>query len=252
MVSERKTAILTGGAQGIGKCTAKRLIKEGFCVISADIDAEAGAEMLQEPWADGRLRFIRADVSAKEDVESLITDAVNEFGRIDVLVNNAGIGINKNISEMSLDEWTRVINVNLTSVFLTVKYASKYIAVKKGSVVNIASTRAYMSEADTEAYSASKGGMAALTHSLAVSLGPDIRVNSVSPGWIDTSKWKKKGAAMPEKHSARDHKQHPAGRIGEPEDVAGLVYYLISDEASFITGQNFITDGGMTIKMIYE
>jgi len=122
----------------------------------------------------------------------------------------------------------------------------------KGAIVNIASTRAIQSEPNTEAYSASKGGILALTHSLAMSLGPDIRVNCISPGWIDVSEWKKSQQAKKPHLTKMDHAQHPAGRVGKPEDIAALVAFLISDEAGFITGQNFVVDGGMTKKMIYE
>jgi NAD(P)-dependent dehydrogenase (short-subunit alcohol dehydrogenase family) len=131
------------------------------------------------------------------------------------------------------------------------KYAYPYLKKEKGVIINIASTRAFMSEPNTEAYSASKGGIYALTHALAISLGPDIRVNCISPGWIEVSEWKKKSLRKPAELTELDHKQHPAGRVGRPEDIASLVLYLISDEAGFITGANFIVDGGMTRKMIY-
>ena len=152
---------------------------------------------------------------------------------------------------MSLAEWNRVLAINLTGTFLCAKYSAPHLAKTKGSIVNIASTRALMSEPDTETYSASKGGVVALTHSLALSLGPDVRVNCISPGWIEVSGWKKRRARRAAKLSEMDHKQHPAGRVGRPEDIASLVAYLISPEAGFITGANFIVDGGMTRKMIY-
>ncbi|HSV26450.1 MAG TPA: SDR family oxidoreductase, partial [Sedimentisphaerales bacterium] len=132
--------------------------------------------------------------------------------------------------------------VNLTGPFLTSKHAAPHIARNKGGIVNIASTRALMSEANTEAYSASKAGLVGLTHALAVSLGPDVRVNCISPGWIDTAD---------SRLSDADHAQHPAGRAGRPEDIAEMTLYLCSAAAGFITGQNFVVDGGMTKKMIY-
>jgi NAD(P)-dependent dehydrogenase (short-subunit alcohol dehydrogenase family) len=144
-----------------------------------------------------------------------------------------------------------VIAVNLTGMFLLVKYTLPCFRNGKGAIVNIASTRASMSEADTEAYSASKGGVVALTHALALSLGPKIRVNCISPGWIETLSGKKKSRREFPKFSAADHGQHPAGRVGTTEDVAEMALFLLSDKAGFITGQNFVVDGGMTKKMIY-
>jgi NAD(P)-dependent dehydrogenase (short-subunit alcohol dehydrogenase family) len=133
-----------------------------------------------------------------------------------------------------------------------VKYCAPYLKKNKGSIVNIASTRALQSEANTEAYSASKGGIVALTHALSVSLGPEVRVNCVSPGWIETRDWKKQSKREEVRHTRTDELQHPAGRVGRPDDIASLVDYLCSGEAGFITGANFVVDGGMTRKMIYS
>jgi NAD(P)-dependent dehydrogenase (short-subunit alcohol dehydrogenase family) len=150
--------------------------------------------------------------------------------------------IRKPLEQLSLAEWQRVLGTNLTSGFLLARAAAKLLRQSKGSIVNIASTRAHMSERDTEAYSATKGGLLALTHALAISLGPDIRVNCVSPGWIDVS-----GEAL----RPEDHAQHPAGRVGTVRDVASLVAWLIGPDAGFVTGGEFVVDGGMTRKMIY-
>jgi len=241
---KNKNVIVTGGAQGIGKCVSKVFAQAGARVIMADIDEEAGKEAEKE--IENTL-FIKTDVSSEKDIKSLFLKAVTA----DVVVNNAGIGINKPVTELSLDEWNVVINTNLTSVFLCAKYGAPLLKKNKGSIINIASTRAFMSEPDTEAYSASKGGIIALTHSLAVSLGPDIRVNSISPGWIEVSEWKKKSAREKPDHTKEDREQHPAGRVGVPDDIAQLALYLASEKAGFMTGQNFIVDGGMTRKMIY-
>jgi NAD(P)-dependent dehydrogenase (short-subunit alcohol dehydrogenase family) len=152
--------------------------------------------------------------------------------------------LRKPLRQLTLAEWHRVIDVNLTAAFLLAKAAEKPLRKAKGAFVVIASTRAQMSEADTESYSASKGGLVALAHALSVSLAPDVRVNSVSPGWIATRNY---GELR-----RKDHLQHPAGRVGKPEDVAELVAYLIDGERSgFVTGANLTIDGGMTRKMIY-
>jgi NAD(P)-dependent dehydrogenase (short-subunit alcohol dehydrogenase family) len=171
-----------------------------------------------------------------------VRQVVKRFGRLDALVNNAGIASPGNgpVEKLALTQWNRRIGVNLTGAFLMTKHAAPHLRRVRGAIVNIASTRALQSEPDTEAYAASKGGLVALTHALAMSLGPQVRVNCVSPGWIAHAPVKK-----------RDHAQHPVGRVGRPEDVAELVAFLISDAAGFATGQNYVLDGGMTKKMIY-
>jgi NAD(P)-dependent dehydrogenase (short-subunit alcohol dehydrogenase family) len=248
---EKRVAIVTGGGQGIGKAIAKKFLENHISVVIAEIDESAGKETEEEYLSLGEIKFIKTDVSKEEEVKIMVEETVNTFGKINYLINNAGIGINKHISELTLEEWNRVLGVNLTGAFLCSKYAYPYLKKEKGVIINIASTRAFMSEPNTEAYSASKGGIYALTHALAISLGPDIRVNCISPGWIEVSEWKKKSLRKPAELTELDHKQHPAGRVGRPEDIASLVLYLISDEAGFITGANFIVDGGMTRKMIY-
>jgi NAD(P)-dependent dehydrogenase (short-subunit alcohol dehydrogenase family) len=237
-----KTMIVTGGAQGIGRAASEYFLQKGWNVVIADPDLEAAQEI-------PRGVFIETDVSDEPAVRRLIEQTIERFGQIDVLVNNAGIGINKPIGELSLGEWNKVLGINLTGTFLCSKYAIPYLKKTKGSIINMASTRALMSEANTEAYSASKGGIVALTHALAISLGPDIRVNCISPGWIETrdlQKFSKKQSVM---HSKADKNQHPAGRVGTPQDIVSMIVYLV--EAGFVTGQNIIIDGGMTKKMIY-
>jgi NAD(P)-dependent dehydrogenase (short-subunit alcohol dehydrogenase family) len=195
--------------------------------------------------------YIKTDVSKENDVINLMDKTFKIYGGINVLVNNAGIGFSgRSIEEQSLDEWRRVIDVNLTGPWLCSKHVVKYMKHTGGVIINIASTRAYQSEPDTEPYSASKGELIALTHSLAISLAKyGIRVVSVSPGWIDTSEWQIPPRKL--QLTPLDHKQHPAGRVGKPEDVAALVAFLASDEAKWITGVDIIIDGGMTRKMIY-
>ncbi len=251
MILQGKAAVVTGGGQGIGKGIARRFLAEGARVVLAEVDGEAGESAVRELSALGEVRFIRTDVGREEDVGRLREATLTAFGGLDVLVNNAGIMIRKPLEQLSLAEWNRVLGVNLTGAFLCARAFAPALRQAGGSIVNIASTRALMSEPDTESYSAAKGGLVALTHALALSLGPQVRVNCISPGWIDVSGWHQAGTAGQEELSEADHRQHPAGRVGTPEDVAALALYLASAESGFVTGQNFTIDGGMTRKMIY-
>jgi len=251
MNSYKKTAIVTGGGQGIGKAIARTLLENNFNVILAEIDSEAGREAQAELRDFGPAVFIETDVSSEPSVVYMVEETVRRFRRIDCLINNAAVNSKKPIHNMTLEEWNSTIGVNLTGAFLCAKYTSSHISLQQGSIINIASTRALMSEPDTEAYSASKGGVIALTHSLAISLAPEIRVNCISPGWIEVRDWKKTSNKIVPVHSETDTSQHPAGRVGNPYDVASLVNFLVDDNNSFITGQNFVVDGGMTKKMIY-
>jgi NAD(P)-dependent dehydrogenase (short-subunit alcohol dehydrogenase family) len=246
-----KSALVTGGGQGIGKAIALTLLERGMRVVIAEADAEAGAETARDYMDKGDIAFVETDVSREADLRRALDETETRFGGLDALVNNAGINVVKPLAELTLDEWRRVIDTNLTSHMLLAKHAAPALKARNGAIVNIASTRALMSEPNTESYAASKGGIVALTHALAASLGPDIRVNCISPGWIDVSGWKKSANRKQAKLRAEDHAQHLAGRVGRPEDIASLVAYLIGPEAGFITGANFVVDGGMTRKMIY-
>ncbi|MEJ2362104.1 MAG: glucose 1-dehydrogenase [Gammaproteobacteria bacterium] len=247
-----RVAIVTGGGQGIGKAISRQLLMDGMAVVIADDDQEAGQETREEYQPLGTIRYVPCDVSKEDQVRHLIDETIRQYQRLDVLVNNAGITRFKPLAQTSLEDWNAVIGVNLSGSFLCARYAAGYLRQTRGNIINIASTRALMSEPDTTAYSASKGGLVALTHSLAVSLGPDVRVNCISPGWIEVSDWKKRSIRSTPQHNERDRLQHPAGRVGVPEDIAAMVAYLISPAGGFITGANLVVDGGMTRKMIYE
>jgi len=242
--------VVTGGAHGIGRKIAKHFLTEKWKSVIWDIDSKAGVEFANELNHPDFLN-VECNVAIEDEVKEAVRLTIERFGRIDVLVNNAAIMSNKPLSALSLVDWQKVIDVNLTGPFLCAKYCETELRRNRGSIINICSTRAFQSEVNTEAYSASKGGVFALTHALAVSLGPEVRVNSISPGWIDQLEEQKSGVEKREFFSEEDHKQHPAGRIGKADDIARLVWFLSQPENSFITAQNFVIDGGMTRKMIY-
>ncbi len=235
-------AIVTGGAQGIGRGVVDRLHAEGWDVAAFDIDVEALVD-LDGPQA------VEADVTD----EKAVARAVGGLGwdDLDLLVNNAGLAnpVNGPIEDLSLDEWRRRIDSHLTSAFLMVRACVPLLRRRQGSIVGMASTRALQSEPQTEAYAAAKGGLIALTHALAVSLGPEIRANAILPGWIAVADRQKPSQRSDPGLRGVDHDQHPAGRVGRPEDIAEAVLYLAS--AGFVTGQTLVVDGGMTRKMIY-
>jgi NAD(P)-dependent dehydrogenase (short-subunit alcohol dehydrogenase family) len=239
-MARRKLALVTGAARGIGAAMAARFVSEGWRVVLADRDG-LGAQTAESlgPAA----RFVHLDVSDEQAVQAAFAELTATEGELAALVCNAGFMIRKPLGTLTLAEWNSVIATNLTSTFLLARAAEGLLRAAKGAIVTIASTRARMSEPDTESYSATKGGLVALTHSLAISLGPEIRANCVSPGWIDTRN---------EDLREIDHAQHPAGRVGTPDDVAGLVLWLAGDQSRFVTGAEFVIDGGMTRKMIYE
>lgn len=248
---EFMTVVITGGAQGIGRITAEMMKDAGYRVAVWDADMEALDEE-REKWGDDPGYVgICCEVSSEEAVRNAVERTLSAFGRIDILVNNAAIHANLPLAQLDPSEWRRVLDVNLTGPLLCTKFCETELRKNKGCIVNLCSTRAFQSEANTEAYSASKGGIYALTHALAVSLGPDVRVNCVSPGWIDVSSVRKKSSAKQEILKKEDHFQHPAGRVGEAGDISRMILFLCDPANSFITGQNFTVDGGMSARMIY-
>jgi NAD(P)-dependent dehydrogenase (short-subunit alcohol dehydrogenase family) len=239
------TVIITGASNGIGAGIAKAFGREGANVCIADVDEQKGKEIQRLVEADGgAAAFFRTDVRQEEDIIKLMDDVLNRYGKIDILINNAGVSKFKPLFELSTAEWDDIIFTNLRSVFIGSREAAKRMA-GGGRIINMASTRATMSEPNSEAYASSKGGIVALTHALAASLQEQaITVNCISPGWIQTEDYQ----LLREK----DHLQHWSNRVGKPEDIARACIYLADPENDFINGENIVIDGGMTRKMIYE
>ncbi len=221
-----KIVIITGGAQGIGRCVAEEFHKSGakVCVI----DKQDGEHFV-------------GDISDKVTLERFAKEVIDNYGHIDFLINNA-LPRMKGIDECSYEDFQYALSVGVTAPFYLAKLFAPHFAAG-ASIVNISSSRVRMSQPQTESYTAAKGGIAALTHALAVSFAGKVRVNSISPGWIDTNYTVYNGP---------DAVQQPAGRVGKPLDIANMVLYLCSDKAGFITGENICIDGGMSRQMIYH
>lgn len=244
----KRTVIVTGGSNGIGKELVIHYAQRGYSVVIADIDDRAGEE-LERNCLNKSLdtTYIKTDVMKLTDIEHLIQLTVKKYGKIDILINNAGLSRWVSPYDITLEEWDRIMNTNLRSVMFASREAAKEMKKNQsgGKIVNIASTRALMSEINSEAYAATKGGIVAITHALAASLGPDhIQVNAISPGWIETGRY--------ENLRDIDHSQHFSKRVGKPVDIAKACFYLTSEDNDFVTGINLVVDGGMTKKMIYE
>ena len=222
-----KVVIVTGGAQGIGKCIAEEFRKQGALVEVIDKQ-------------EGQDHFV-GDLSNKYAIEEFTKLVIEKYGKVDFIVNNA-LPLMKGIDECSYEEFEYALKVGVTAPFYMVKLLKNHLA-EGASIVNISSSRDRMSQPQTESYTAAKGGIAALTHALAVSLAGKARVNSISPGWIDTDYKVYEGS---------DAYQQPAGRVGNPLDIANMVLFLCSEKAGFITGENICIDGGMTRQMIYH
>ena len=223
---QNKVAVITGGAQGIGKCIAEEFLKNGAHVCIID----------KQPN-----NYFTGDLAEEETLNRFAEKVIAEHGKVDYLINNA-LPLLKGIADCSYEEFNYDLRVVVTAPFYLTKLFLPHFS-PGGAVVNISSSRDRMSQPQTESYTAAKGGIAALTHALAVSLGGKVRVNSISPGWIDTAYREYTGA---------DAVQHPAGRVGNPLDIANMVLYLCSDKAGFITGENICIDGGMAKQMIYH
>lgn len=226
MQFEGKVVVVTGGAHGIGKCIVEEFEKEGAHVCIIDIR--------ENPYFVG-------DLADKETLETFVKKVISDYGHVDFLINNA-LPLRMGIHEASYEQFEYALRVGVTAPFYLSKLFLPYYA-KDSSIINISSSRDRMSQPETESYTAAKGGISALTHAMAVSLANTVRVNSISPGWIDTDYTEYEGP---------DALQQPVGRVGNPKDIANMVLFLCSDKAGFITGENICIDGGMTKLMIYH
>lgn len=243
-----KICVVTGGANGIGRCITEAFIDEGAWVAVIDTDAVSGAKLTQKHG--DRLLFVQGSIAEKEPLEQFAKTVLGAYGKVDFLVNNACISNKGLLSRCSYEEFDEVLRVGVTAPYYLALLFADHFA-QGAAIVNISSTRSMMSQPDTESYAAAKGGISALTHAFCVSLAGRVRVNAVSPGWIDTGSYQHEDGYEPN-YSNADEAQHPAGRVGNPKDIAGMVLYLCSEQTGFIDGQNIVVDGGMTRRMIYH
>jgi len=247
-----KISIVTGAAKGIGEGIAQKLGEHGAKIIIADNNEEEGLKTLDRLKSMGiEGIFVKTDISNEQDVKDMIQAGVKKFGGIDILINNAGISLRKSVVDTTLEEWQRVLNINLTGAFLCSKYTIPEIEKRGGgSIVNISSFHADSTITRIAAYSASKGGLTALTRQMALDCGPlNIRVNAVSPGIIESGQLLWKDYPNPDEALNQSLAFQPLGRIGTTEDVANACLFLASDQASYITGHTLRVDGGVFGKM---
>ena len=249
-----KVAIVTGAGKGIGKGIAKVFSREGAKVVLADWDEEAGEKTSEEiRRSGGDAFFMKCDISNEEQVKAMIQATIAKYGRINVLVNNAAIGVYKTVLDTTTEEWDHCLAVNLKGVFLCSKYAIPHIKTAGGgAIVNIASVHSYQNVGGTAPYAASKAGVVALTRVMAIDYGRDkIRVNAICPGWIDTPLIQSIFAGTPDPGKARQEveRRQILGRLGTPEEVGQAAAFLASEEASYITGASLMVDNGMTAQL---
>ncbi len=242
---ENKTAIVTGASSGIGRGIAKEFAGEGANVVVSDVNREGGEKVVKEiEDSGGKAIFVETDVSDTEDVDELVETTLNEYSKIDILVNNAGVYIQKPVTEMEIDEWDKVIDVNLKGVFLMIRrVAEEMVKNEEGKIINLSSIAGEVGYPNSSAYSATKGGIIAMTRALALELGPKgINVNAVAPGVIKTAMTED----LLEDETVKEQMlaNTPIGILGEPEDIASAVTYLASQDADFVTGETLFVDGG--------
>jgi NAD(P)-dependent dehydrogenase (short-subunit alcohol dehydrogenase family) len=250
---ENKVAIVTGAGKGIGWGIAKVFSQEGAKVVIVDWDEKAGEKSAEEiRQSGGDALFVNCDVSNEEQVKAMVQATLDKYGRIDVLVNNAGIGVYKPLLEATSDDWDHCLAVNLKGVFLCSKYAIPHMqAVGKGAIVNISSVHSHATVNGVAPYAASKGGITALTRNMAIDYGPAIRVNAIAPGWVLTPLIQSIFDSYddPAEQQRLVEQRQVMKRIGRPEDIGHAAAFLTSDEASFITGTQLFVDGGLTAQL---
>ncbi|MET0959068.1 MAG: SDR family oxidoreductase [Psychrobacillus psychrotolerans] len=244
---QNKVCIITGGANGIGRCLVEEYAKLGCHVAFIDKDEVAGQKVLDS--LSGNHLFMAGDLAIKEDVEKFADLVLSQYGSIDFLINNACFSNKGILSDCSYEAFNEILHIGVTAPYLLTKLFQNHFS-KQAAIVNISSTRAYMSQADTESYSAAKGGISSLTHALSISLAGKVRVNSISPGWIETGAYQQPQEIYDA--SDEDLLQHPSKRIGTPLDIARAAIFLCNPENDFINGENITIDGGMSKLMIYN
>lgn len=246
----KKVCVVTGGANGIGRCIVEEFARQGYAVAFSDVDRERGETLRHGLAGNGtESLFYCGDMAQKDALLGFTKAVIDKFSAVDVLINNACITRRGILSGCTYEDFTYVLSLGVTAAYMLCSLLLPSMQ-QGASVVNIASTRAFMSQPDTESYTAAKGGISALTHALAVSLAGKARVNAISPGWIDTGEYHEEGNLSA--YSKGDILQHPCRRVGKPGDIAAMCLFLCSEQASFITGQNYVVDGGMTKQMIYH
>ncbi len=238
-----KVVVITGGAQGIGKALTHSFAQEGAFVAFIDKEGEAG-EATRNSIADagGKVLFFEGDIAEEGVLNEFVEATISKYGGVDYLINNACLNLGGVLTPCSFEEFNYVLKVGVSAPYLLSQLLLPHLR-EGGAIVNICSTRASMSQANTESYSAAKGGISALTHALAISLAGRVRVNAISPGWIDTTD---------STHNQSDSAQHPTRRVGKPDDIVRAAFFLCDPRNSFITGENLVVDGGMSKLMVYH
>lgn len=237
-----KIVVLTGGSNGIGKGILELFLEKGAKVCFIDMDKNS-ANTLINKYGNNNLIYCYGDIANEDTLKAFVNVVLSKYNKIDYLINNACISKGGILSDCSYDDFNYVLKIGISAPYMLSKLFMNNFN-ENGAIVNISSTRAFMSQANTESYSSAKGGISALTHALSISLAGKVRVNSISPGWIETKD--------NVKHSKEDKLQHPVGRVGKVSDISNMVIFLCSEKASFITGEDIKIDGGMTKLMIYN
>ncbi|WP_137286283.1 SDR family NAD(P)-dependent oxidoreductase [Halorussus salinisoli] len=242
---EDQTVLVTGSTRGIGEGISKRFAREGASVVVTGRTAEDGEATAQEIRDEGGdATFVEADMRDPDDIAALVEATAEEYGGIDVVVNNAGVETDTSVTEATLDDWDLVLETDFRAYWLTAKHAVEYI--EEGAIVNVSSNHAFVTMPEMFPYNAVKAGINGMTRAMALDLGPEIRVNTVNPGWVAVERTE---AGLSSEERDRLESIHPVGRIGDPEDVAGAVTFLASDDAGYVTGTSLLVDGGRTAVM---